>query len=76
MTDGRLGSVLTIRGPRKPCPFCGGEDQWVEIVGDDETKFCYQVVCTCLARGKEAGWIRSDSDGIEAAVQAWNQRES
>lgn len=74
MIDGREGEELPVNGELLPCPFCAGKTQFVRIVGDDETKFCYQVVCYCSARGAAVGWYRSDVIGVDQAVQEWNKR--
>lgn len=59
----------------KPCPFCGGEDAFVE----QSTFASSYVICNnCMARGPDSTQDSDDEDepGRDAAITAWNTRLS
>lgn len=76
MTEGREGEAFPILSEHAPCPLCGGMNQEVAIVSDDETKWGYAVHCECGASAASAEYYREDKDGCAAAVEVWNQRAS
>ena len=61
-------------GELKPCPFCGGKAEILEIGRTDREKQVVKVYCTnaaCICSQRNIGFL-----GQEEAVKAWNTRSS
>ena len=63
----------------KPCPFCGGDAQFIEEYrGMGGSELCFYVECKiCKARTRSTGGVWDDEKMRQApnkAVERWNRR--
>ena len=63
----------------KPCPFCGGEAELVNAIGNDYYRSDQHIVCN--ARCKDCGVETTGSVAedhtfayVEQAIEKWNRR--
>lgn len=59
----------------KPCPFCGGEAELIDIFSEDSNKEnVFFVQCKNIWKGCKVLAFTHDYLTAEEAIEAWNRR--